>query len=355
MITDLGAYNNEGDQRAYFKQYLPPGFLDTDLEKAVASRAGYWLHGRYGFTATYLSRLLQNTFGSPHTVLNDFVHGMTGFWPSDYNDNPFFTVELEKPCGYDFSGLLKESHKKPGLLITAATFMFQYTITGEIRGLSGPNGDSMVDYGVSRFKPPSIDGSGVAETDEPLAILALVIFLAKQHLTLEKHLLEALSTMDLRASGLAFEPFSAYLLARAFSTPRPLSEVFEFVGTCELQGETAELVTLGKSNGTFKYTPFDVNSDSRLGHVPGYSPLTTNETLKWLQNPQGSAFYFPPSAVGPVLIFVLRLTSDDTFLRVCVQFRHTNESLFPWTTKTIRGTEPPPFPSMVQRRRVDDV
>ncbi|KAG8813639.1 hypothetical protein FRC17_001475, partial [Serendipita sp. 399] len=46
MITDLGAYDNEEDQRAYFKQYLPQGFLDTDPGKAVASRAGYWLHGR---------------------------------------------------------------------------------------------------------------------------------------------------------------------------------------------------------------------------------------------------------------------------------------------------------------------
>jgi hypothetical protein len=45
-VTDLGAFDNEEDQRAYLEYYLPPGFLETASGKAMASRAGYWLHGR---------------------------------------------------------------------------------------------------------------------------------------------------------------------------------------------------------------------------------------------------------------------------------------------------------------------
>jgi hypothetical protein len=46
MVTDLGAFDNEEDQRAYLEYYLPPGFLETDGGKAMASWEGYWLHGR---------------------------------------------------------------------------------------------------------------------------------------------------------------------------------------------------------------------------------------------------------------------------------------------------------------------
>lgn len=45
-VTDLGAFDNEKDQREYLEKYLPPGFLDTPSGNAVATRAGYWLHGR---------------------------------------------------------------------------------------------------------------------------------------------------------------------------------------------------------------------------------------------------------------------------------------------------------------------
>jgi hypothetical protein len=46
-VTDLGAFDNEDDQRAYLECYVPEGFLDTDSGKSLVERAGYWLHGRY--------------------------------------------------------------------------------------------------------------------------------------------------------------------------------------------------------------------------------------------------------------------------------------------------------------------
>jgi hypothetical protein len=148
-------------------------------------------------------------------VLNDFVHGMTGFRPSDCGDDLSVPVELEKPRSFDFSALLKmfetSEHliassgviliciAEPDLLTTLASFVFEYIITGEIRGLGGPNGDNMVEFGLSRFKKSSSSGPRMAETDEPLAILGLVIFLGEHQLALETHLRGALNVVNASA------------------------------------------------------------------------------------------------------------------------------------------------------------
>ena len=105
------------------------------------------------------------------------------------------------------------------LLDVLADFVLEYTFTGKIRGLGGPNGDAMVEYGLSRFKKE------VAQTDEPLAILALVTFLEEKQ-SLEKYLRRALNTSNAASRGIAFEAFGAYILAVA----TPLSDIFEFEG-----------------------------------------------------------------------------------------------------------------------------
>jgi hypothetical protein len=46
-VTDIGAFDDEEDQRVYLEYYLPRRFLDRDSGRALASRVGYWLHGRY--------------------------------------------------------------------------------------------------------------------------------------------------------------------------------------------------------------------------------------------------------------------------------------------------------------------
>ncbi len=111
---------------------------------------------------------------------------------------------------------------EPDLVDTLADFVFEYVFLGRIRGLSGPEAENMVEYGVSRFKMQE------AQTDEPLAILALVSFLEqKNQLSLTKYLARELNTSHPTSRGLVFEPFSTYLLACAFSEPKKLSDVFE--------------------------------------------------------------------------------------------------------------------------------
>ena len=231
---------------------------------------------------------------------------------------------------------------EPDVLTTLASFVFEYTITGKISGLGGPNGDKMVEFGVSRFKKSSSSSPRMAETDEPLAILGLVTFLEQHRLALGTHLRGALNVANASARSIAFEPFGAYLIARAFSTPTLLSNVFDFVGESRLKDEFAELVTLERIDGAIRINPLNLTSglNLRSNHVLGCSPPTSPDTLEWLHNPRGLAFCFPANAVGPDLIFVLRLTSDGTILRVCVQFKHMQELTPKETGKAIRTIEP---------------
>jgi hypothetical protein len=187
-------------------------------------------------------------------------------------------------------------------------------------GLGGRYSEAMVEYSVS-------------QTDEPLAILALVTFFEqtqKVKLSLARYLTETLNKSDAAHRGIRFEPFGAYLLACALSEPRRLSEVLRFVEGGKkayeaVHHERAELVVPAKDGNDFQTTPLRITTNCRSTHVLGCSPSTAAETLEWLQDPKGTAFCFPANAVGPDLIFVLRLTSDGTVLRVCVQFKHTQE------------------------------
>jgi len=274
---------------------------------------------------------------------------MTGFRPSSWNNSKEPTVKLENPRSFNFKRLLRGKHliefsgvilisiAETELLPILADFVLEYTFIGKIRGLSGPIGDAMVEFGVSRFKKHA------AQTDEPLAILALVTLFEQEELTLAKYLTRSLNTSDAASRGIAFEAFGTYLLARAFSGPRRLSDVFKFVGRGKhkkLQKEVAELVTLEKVGDGFQTIPIQIETNFRSNHILGRSPTMVRDTLEWLQNPKGSAFCFPANIVGPDLIFVLRLISDDTVLRVCVQFKHTKALSPQDSEKAIRTTDP---------------
>ena len=272
---------------------------------------------------------------------------MTDSRPSDWDDDDDgtpLTVELGSFYGFNFDALLYSelysehliefssviliSIAEPELLTTLAGFVFEYTLTGEIRGLGGNLGADMVDFGVSRFKTQLKEQ--VAETDEPLAILGLVTFFQRKGQSLLKYLRIDLNASNAAYRGITFEHYVAYLLVREFSDPTPLSEVFNFVEGGEqaneaLQDKLAELVALEKVGDSFQTTPVRFKTHSWSSHVLGCSRLTVADSFEWLQNPRGFAFCFPAKAVSGDLMFALRLTGDNTILRVSVEFNHAQE------------------------------
>ena len=276
---------------------------------------------------------------------------MTGFRPSDWDDSKEPTVELENLHGFNFKSLLRGEHliefsgvilifiAETELLPTLGDFVLEYTFTGKIRGLGGPIGDAMVEFGVSRFTLEE----QTAQTDEPLTLLALVTLFEQEKQTLAKYLTRNLNSPDPASRGITFEAFGAYLIARAFCEPRRLTEVFQFVERDKhkrLQKEVAELVTLEKVGDDFQTTPLQITTNRRSSHVLGRSAKTAPDTLEWLHNPKGTAFCFPANTVGPDLIFVLRLKNESKVLRVCVQFKHTKALSPQGSAKAIRTTDP---------------
>lgn len=343
VVTDIGAFDNEEEQRAYLQYYCPPGFLDKELGRAVAFRSGYWLHGRHRFTATYISRLIQTSFQSPHRVLNDFVYGMTNFRPSDQDDDSPPPIELVKPRGFDFSKLKDD----PELLRQVAGFMLDYIFNGKPRNLGSLADERLVEYGVARFG----DKKEII-VDEPLALLAAVhYFVTETSWSLRYFLKDGLTTANESARGIAFEHLGAYLIGLAFRSPARLSDVFQFIVSHELANEVAELVAIDKTDGGFVCNPVDISSETGPTYILGRSPQTPEHTRNWLLNPGRTVFCFPAKAVGPDLILLLRLSSDHSLIRVLVQFKHLSGSnMKPYDTEiAFNTTDPNQFVSQFTR------
>ena len=110
-----------------------------------------------------------------------------------------------------------------------------------------------------------------------------------------------------------------------------------------LQDELAELVALERVGNNFQMTPSKIITHYWLNHILGCSPSMVTDTLEWLQDPQGTAVCFPANIIGPDLIFVLRLTSDNMVLRMCVQFKHMEKMSPKDWRKAICTTNPSTF------------
>ncbi|CAG8662197.1 12927_t:CDS:2, partial [Acaulospora colombiana] len=325
--TDVGAFDTKESQTLYLAQYLPSNYMNSLL----AERLEYWLCGRYRFTTTYLQFLLKNGLGSPHSVLNEYILAVTNREVAEEGlpqESPLrsgLKSEIkERMSGQeaDFISLQKKFDEEPSFKHTFTSFFYECLLTGKMRSVGGESGDLLVELGISRFKQSGPEQAREAETTERIMILKLCDFFETLKMTMESHLIHELGASNPSSRGIAFEPFGAFLLARAFSSPRPLSEVFDFLENCTIQDEPAELVTLRKIDGQFKCTRLDIKSDMQSQNI-GRSPSDPEAMLEWLEDPKGVAFCFPPNTVGPDLVLVLRLTRTNTVLRVVVQFKNT--------------------------------
>jgi hypothetical protein len=230
------------------------------------------------------------------------------------------------------------------LLRQIAGFIFEYIFNGRTGGLSDPDSQKLVEYGVARFG--NVDPKIIV--DEPLALLgAIHFFNTETEWDLRHFLLDGLSTSYEAGRGIAFEHLGAYLLAVAFGKPRLLSSVFKFYGPGPhlLENETGCLVAIDQTRGSSTCMPVDISSDTRPTYVLGRKCATEDQTLSWLKDPGLSIFCFPASTVGPDLILVLEL-SNKKVLRVLVQFKQTSSKStlsFVDTQKAIKTTDPYEF------------
>lgn len=50
-VTEIAGFEDEGSQPAYFQRNFLPGSLGTPKGKEITSQVGYWLRGRFVFSA----------------------------------------------------------------------------------------------------------------------------------------------------------------------------------------------------------------------------------------------------------------------------------------------------------------
>jgi hypothetical protein len=220
--------------------------------------------------------------------------------------------------------------------------VLEYIFTGQPRSLGSSSIEVLVEHGFARFYNRK---EGIA--DEPLALLAAVhYFSLNTPWTLQRTLLNGLTSSNASSRGIAFQLYGSYMLVAAFQSWRILSSVFTFIGKTRLRHESARLVAVIKHpNSEAQVHPVSFNQRIGPHHILGHSSRDVGETLSWLENPKGTAICFPHEHVRPDLILLLELSSGG-ILRVLVQFKHnsTKGTITPLDTEdAFRTTDPAKF------------
>lgn len=182
-----------------------------------------------------------------------------------------------------------------------------------------------VEYGFARFVDSETKSVAV---DEPLVLLAATHWINTHHCSGYKHFANRIRLNDQHSNG--FENYLAFCIDMIFSQRRRLNEVFTFLGTPPDWSELeAELVALYEYNHAFNIDSLDGGVDieeSPVRHFLFSGPSVTlgtnakspEETSDWLKHKTHSPICFPHDAMGPDLIFVLRL-SDGSLIWVVLQ------------------------------------
>ncbi|KAF8152550.1 hypothetical protein B0H34DRAFT_663642 [Crassisporium funariophilum] len=341
--SDTGAFDHKDVQERYLQKYLPGSLVLSDLGIRLMERAWYWLHGRYRFTAGFVSELLVNGFKRPHGLLNAYVQHFTDF---KLTDAPLLVkAEGSDPLPVfsqyklDFSKLKKNSD----MLSTIHQLTTHYLMRSVLPVTLGKDEATYVEYGFARFVDSETKTVAV---DEPLVLLAATRWINANHRTSYKFFAKQIYLHDPCSNG--FENYVAFCIDMIFSHKRRLNEVFLFSGsTPSWANLEAELVSLQR-------TSLNLVEESSVRHFQFSGPsvnLGTNakspeDTLKWLDHRSHTPICFPHISMGPDLLFVLRL-SDGSFIWVALQAKYSlgkNGQLSrPFLRRAMRSVTPSTF------------
>jgi len=354
IINLIGAFDSKPVQHAYVLKYLPPGYGDTPSGKRLLNRVWDWLRGRYvisismpalliilisrhRFTATFVEMLIRNHFHSPHKLLNEYVHCLTGMNASDspcfVGEEPNIDRALLKSMSFMSFEKLTDGKLSAAVLQLQATSL----MTPLDAGHAGRFGEIIcswmlhqrviplrdeekdwVEWGVARFVKNGSWGEQQVVVDEPL-----IIFAAAKHLAGTSHGLvdRVLDSMSQRGGvGEHFEDWLVVYFSLAFGPAVMLSHVFNFGNNVPDWAQIAgvELVAMSEGEGyKTSYVPDDnagipitLCCDSRSGA----------ETVKWFENPD-AVMCLPDIYLGPDIIFFVRIPGRG-IICVTVQSRY---------------------------------
>ncbi|KAJ7163141.1 hypothetical protein C8R46DRAFT_1281524, partial [Mycena filopes] len=317
-------------QMDYVTRYIPAHLLVAGRQ--LVKRCMHWLEGRrvklnslFRFTASFLTHLLQSDFRDPHRFLDSWVHYHTTFWPSDSIES----TKRSTPVRHSASNVLHTSTHRlelaTGLMDLLMTIVYQSFIRSNITATIVAEEDRLfVECGFARYT----DGVGLTYCiQEPMLLLAATQYAHTQHLSINRYIFRRIEDQK-GSENNGLENFLAYFFAKTFATPTALQDAFSYHGPMPIPSwfnQRAQLVVLGQTDDNTLVT-HDVRwmESGKSSALPagrlGRTASGPEEALRWLRHRTKTAICFPPTNMGPDLLFVLKL-EDGSLIWVAVQVK----------------------------------
>ncbi|KAJ3848715.1 hypothetical protein EV368DRAFT_86306 [Lentinula lateritia] len=100
--SNTGYFEDPENHRRYISQFLLPQFEKSNTGRLLLDRMWHWLRGRYRYTASFLTLLLDNNFESPHTLLGEYIWSLSEYMP---HDNTTYSVHEKSYANNWYSSL----------------------------------------------------------------------------------------------------------------------------------------------------------------------------------------------------------------------------------------------------------
>ncbi|KAJ3787097.1 hypothetical protein GGU10DRAFT_154918 [Lentinula aff. detonsa] len=305
--SDTGCFDDLQEHRKYISQFLPSHFEKSDIGQALLHRMWQWLRGRYRYTASFLTVLLDNNFESPHTLLGGYIESLSEYMPHDHSEYD----SHEKYCENSWytslgsKGLSRQSistvamHRSIISYLTVSKGCHDFmakdiTLVNEDYGL-------FLDTACSRIgldEPVTITfGATWFKKNSASALVKLATIFARDYHT------------EIRPSHFALS--LALSLALCFSEPFEISNAFTVSGipTPWLRGR---FVKFTKIDGQLEAVDIHFSEDApdRLVYLAG----TWEDVISWFKHECKEPFCMisTPASTGVTLVFCLRLSNKRT-------------------------------------------
>lgn len=182
----------------------------------------------------------------------------------------------------------------------------------------GKDEATFVEYGFARFVDSDTKRVSV---DEPLVLLAATHWINMQYRKSYKYFAKQIHMHTPDSNG--FENYIAFCIDMLFSQPRRVNEVFTFNGVPpEWTNLQAELVSVHQTGSTCETSTSRHYLFSGPSVTLGTNAKSPEETLKWLGLRSQAPICFPHVAMGPDLLFILKL-ADGSLIWVALQAKYS--------------------------------
>jgi len=177
----------------------------------------------------------------------------------------------------------------------------------------------LVEKGIARFVHPQ---THKVDLSEPLVLLGCWRWFETHknrgsRRTIHQYIVEALENKETNFDG--FENYVAFMLDLAFSKSVPLYRIFNFPDNPPpWASEPAELVMVDRRGGIEQVSMVQFFQGQTPSATLGATAQQESQVTAWLNGTNPAPMLFPPTSMGPDILFVLRLC-DETLIWVAVQ------------------------------------